>query len=72
MRLAEYLRTRKESQSAFARRVAIPQSTVNAICNGAGTRSDTALKIIHATGGLVTLEDLSGTDPDRAGADAAA
>jgi transcriptional regulator with XRE-family HTH domain len=62
MRLADYLTSRKESQSAFARRTGVPQATINNICNGAGTRSDTALKIIHATGGLVTLEDLVGND----------
>lgn len=62
MRLADYLRSRDESQVAFARRTGIPQATINGICNGAGTRSDTALRIIHATGGLVTLEDLIGDD----------
>lgn len=58
MRLTEYLEKREESQSAFARRSEIPQSTVNLICQGKGTGVGTAVKVIQATGGLVSLQDL--------------
>lgn len=60
MRLSEYLQSRDESQSAFAKRAGIPQSTVNLICNGSGTRTETAIKIVRATGGLVSFGDLTG------------
>ncbi len=58
MRLSEYLDRTGESQAAFARRAVLPQSTVNLICLGGGTRVETAIKIIEATGGMVQLEDL--------------
>jgi predicted transcriptional regulator len=65
MRLPDYLTARDESQSAFAKRAGLPQSTVNLVCQGSGTRVETALKIIRASrdepapgGGTVTLEDL--------------
>lgn len=65
MRLIAYLERTGESQQAFAKRAGIPQSTVNMICRGGGTRVDTAIKIIEATNGLVTLEDLA-TEPNAA------
>jgi predicted transcriptional regulator len=75
MRLPEYLESRGESQAAFARRTGIPQSTVNLICNGKGTRVDTAIRIIQATrdepapdGGTVRIEDLVGIDDAGAAA----
>lgn len=58
MKLDDYLAERDESQSAFARRAGLPQQTVHAICNGAEPRASTARKIIIATGGLVSLDDL--------------
>lgn len=72
VRLSDYLESRGESQAAFARRSGIPQSTINLICNGKGTRVETAIKIIRATGGLVALEDLAVDDGDGDGAGAAA
>ncbi len=59
MRLARYLKQCGESQAGFARRAGIPQTTINVICQGKGVHVDTAIKIIRATGGLVSLEDLS-------------
>lgn len=64
MRLAEYLERTGETQSAFAKRSGVPQSTVSLICKGGGTRVETALKIIEATGKLVALEDLAAQDDD--------
>ena len=66
MRLEDYLNQREESQSAFARRSKIPQSTVNLICQGKGTRVETAVKVIQATGGLVSLQDLLALDEGAA------
>ena len=62
MRLPEYLKSNGESQSAFAKRAGVPQSTINLICNGRGTTVDTAVKIVRATGGLVPYEDLAVED----------
>lgn len=67
MRLPDYLQSRGESQSAFAKRAGIPQSTVNLICNGSGTRTETAIKIVDATGGLVGFGDLvADSEPRKA------
>jgi hypothetical protein len=38
------------------------------ICQGGGTRVETAIKIIEATGSLVRLEDLAGEVEDQGGA----
>jgi DNA-binding transcriptional regulator YdaS (Cro superfamily) len=58
MRLSDYLAEQEESQSAFARRAGISQQVVASILSGAGCHNDTAVKIVRATGGLVTHEDL--------------
>lgn len=63
MDLHTYLRRNGESQTAFGRRVGLPQVTVSRICAGSGCRAATALLIIEATGGLVTLRDLTGEQP---------
>ena len=66
MRLTEYLQESGESQAGFARRAGLPQTTVNVICQGRGIHVNTAIKIIRATGGAVSLEDLSPTEDDEA------
>lgn len=66
MRLAAYLADCGESQAGFSRRAGIPQSTINVICQGNGTHVETAIKIIKATGGLVSLEDLRSGDGGKA------
>lgn len=70
MRLRDYLRARGESESAFAARAGVPQSTINLICQGRGTRVSTAAKIVRASrespapdGGTVRFEDLVPHDP---------
>ena len=60
MKLQAYLDHRKESQKAFSERAHILQQTVNAICNGAATKTDTAIKIVAATAGVVGFSDLTG------------
>lgn len=75
MRLADYLSSRRESQSAFAIRATllsnyeVSQRTVSRICEGSGCNSGTALAIIVAShaepapgGGTVALQDLVAED----------
>jgi len=45
---------------SFSKRTMIPQTTIAAIVIGGGTRAVTAQRIIMATAGLVSLEDLVG------------
>ena len=68
MRLPEYLKEQGETQVAFARRTGIPQSTLNLICHGKGTGVETAVTIIKATGGIVSIEDLLPKDREGAAA----
>lgn len=63
MRLSDYLASAGISEAEFARRAAIPQRTVNRVCNGAGIHLDTARKIVKATGGLVGFDDLAPAEP---------
>jgi len=58
MRLSEYLLERNESVVAFGKRAGIPRSTVSDACAGYGVHNDTALKIVRATGGLVSSFEL--------------
>lgn len=58
MTLQEFLLDHSITQKEFANRADIPQQTVSEILSGGGMRAVTALKIIQATGGLVTLTDL--------------
>lgn len=63
MLLSEYLERYHETQSAFARRSGVPQTTISdIILRNNGTHAATAAKIIEATGGLVSLTDLAGKD----------
>lgn len=61
MKLKKYLADRKESHNQFAKRSGVPSSVVGRICDDddpADPRASTVQKIIHATGGLVSLDDL--------------
>jgi predicted transcriptional regulator len=60
MKLQDYLKTHGETQVSFSKRTTIPQTTIAAIVIGGGTRAVTAQRIIMATAGLVSLEDLIG------------
>jgi len=60
MKLQDYLKTHGETQVSFSKRTMIPQTTIAAIVIGGGTRAVTAQRIIMATAGLVSLEDLVG------------
>lgn len=60
MKLSDYLKIHRETQVSLSARTEIPQTTIAAIVGGGGCRAATAQKIILATGGLVTLEDLAG------------
>ena len=59
MRLSDYLKARGESQASFARRAGVKQSTLNQVANGAKCHAATALLIITATDGAVSLHDLA-------------
>lgn len=65
MKLAEYLAARGESESSFARRAFVAQSSVNLIARGGGCRAATAIRIVRASsaqpapcGGTISFEDL--------------
>lgn len=59
MRLGDYLEIQGETQSAFARRSGVPQSTVSEIVNElAEPKARTIDKIERATAGLVRAQDL--------------
>jgi len=58
MLLRDYLLLNSESQAAFAKRADIPPTTVHSIISGGSTTVTTALRIIAASGGAVSLEDL--------------
>ena len=60
MTLRQYLQDNGISQNEFSARCNLPQTTIAAIVMGGGTQASTALKIIEATGGLVSLSDLVG------------
>lgn len=73
MTLDDYLRARGESEVAFARRCGVPQSTINLIRNGGGTRVETAAKIVKASridpapgGGTITYDDFVDAKPEDA------
>lgn len=66
MRLAEYLERTGESQTVFARRSGLTQANVSRIVLGGGAGLQTARKILDATGGLVTLDDLAPAEPEAA------
>ena len=60
MKLQDYLKMHGETQVSFSKRTMIPQTTIAAIVTGGGTRAVTEQRIIVATAGLVSLEDLVG------------
>lgn len=64
MRLTDYLASIGISEAEFARRAALPQRTVNRVCNGAGIHLETARRIVKATGGLVGFDDLAPAEPE--------
>lgn len=66
MKLNRYLKCRRESQKAFARRSGVPQQTINRLCLRGGASALNALKIVKATKGRVRLEDLCGVGEAKA------
>jgi predicted transcriptional regulator len=68
MKLTSYLEIIKKhgaTAAGFARRAQIAQTTFNQIVLGAGCNALNAQKIIIASGGLVTLEDLAKQTPSK-------
>jgi transcriptional regulator with XRE-family HTH domain len=65
MRLKDFLEEQKISQTKFAARSGLAQTTIASIVLGGGTSAKTASVIISATGGLVKLEDLFACKTDR-------
>ena len=59
MDLSEYLESKQESESQFARRAGIPQQTLNRIARGSCIPLADAVYLIQvATAGLVRVEDI--------------
>ena len=58
MKLEAYLQERDESKYSLAARSGVKRQTITSICLGGGSSATTALALIKATGGVVTLEDL--------------
>jgi plasmid maintenance system antidote protein VapI len=59
MNLREFIAMEKTSVSGWARKIGIPQPVITRYLNGQrGLSSKTIAKIIAATGGVVTFEDL--------------
>lgn len=64
MRLSAYFaeqraRGVRSPELEFSRRSGVPRTTLDSIVNGCIPKSDTAVKIVRASGGLVTHEDLA-------------
>lgn len=68
MRLEEYLQVTGLNPHRFAASVGIARATVERIMGGGGCTALTAQRIIRATHGLVTLDDVVGGEgePDEA------
>ena len=64
MLLRDFLRIQDISQADFSLRSGVSQSTIARVCVGFGCHSRQALRIVEATGGLVTLSDLAGRRPE--------
>ena len=64
MHLRTFLHQNSISQADFASRSQVSQSTIARVCLGFGCHSRQALRIVEATGGLVTLADLAGRRPE--------
>ena len=67
MTLKAYLKSRGESENAFAKRSGVPQRTINRVASGAECWTGTAIDIIRASaalpapgGGVVDLDSLAG------------
>ena len=58
MDIREYLEHTGLSVSAFARVAEVPRPTINSIRAGGGASASTVMKLITASGGLITLADL--------------
>lgn len=58
MRLKEYIRKNEISIREFSRRSGVGYAPLYRICNGYDMFLDTAVKIVKATNGEVTYEDL--------------
>jgi plasmid maintenance system antidote protein VapI len=58
MRLKRYLQKQGESQAVFAEKARVPRTTVADVCRGYSVTLDNALRIVEATGGLVSFGDL--------------
>ena len=65
MKLNEYLERTTEPLSVFSTRADVAESTLRYILGGGGTRTETAIKIRKATGGLVDYPDLVPAEPGR-------
>jgi transcriptional regulator with XRE-family HTH domain len=67
MRLTEYLRRQKMSQSAFSRKLGMAQPTVNRYCLGERVPiPEMLVKIERITGGMVRVEDFVKATRQRA------
>ena len=67
MRLTEYLRRQKISQSAFARKIGVAQQTCNFYCLGERVpKPATLVKIERITAGMVRVEDFVKATRQRA------
>lgn len=62
MDLRSYLDQQGETQESFSERSGVPQTTLSGIIQGRGCHARTAQRVIRATGGLVSLEDLTGDE----------
>lgn len=61
MKLREYLeQISGETQAVFAKRAGLSQSAVAFICQDRGTHTSSAVKVVKATDGLVSFEELTG------------
>ena len=58
MRLSDYLAGKGEKPYGFAKRAGIPIRTMYDIIDGGGSRAETALRIVEASNGQVTLKDI--------------
>lgn len=60
MRLSDYLRDQGETIAAFSERSGVPRSTVQEMAAGkSDPRISSVIRVVRATGGLVSWEDLS-------------
>ena len=60
MKLKDYLTAAGLSQNEFARRSGVAQARIWCAVHGAGLSTGNAIKVVEASGGSVTFEDLVG------------